>query len=96
MLLLGKKFLPARLEDLAGKDAKEKFDAATKDLFAELALKAKSNVNKGGDDSKQIQAMSKKKKKKDYRRAKNPKGVGHDKEALTHRETEEQVKLRLL
>ncbi|XP_058075566.1 uncharacterized protein LOC131223992 [Magnolia sinica] len=95
MLLLVKKFVRLRLEDQAGKDAKEKSDAATEALFAELELEAKSNVNKGvGDDSKQIQAKSKKKKKKkDYRRAKNPEGVGRDKETVIHQETEDKARV---
>ncbi|XP_058099035.1 uncharacterized protein LOC131243586 [Magnolia sinica] len=61
MLLLVKKFVRVRLEDIARKDAKEKSDAASEALLLELELEAKSNVNKrGGDDSKQIQAKPKK------------------------------------
>ncbi|XP_058073860.1 uncharacterized protein LOC131222711 [Magnolia sinica] len=93
LFFLVKAFLRAHLEDLVDKDANEKSDAAREALL-ELSLETKNLINKGGGNSKQIQEKSKKKKnKKDYRRAKDLKGFGHDKEILSHQETAEQVTL---
>lgn len=56
------------------KDAKEKSDAVSQALLAELEHDAKKNAMKGGDHSKQSQDKSKdKKKNRDNRKSKDPK-----------------------
>ncbi|XP_068647047.1 uncharacterized protein [Aristolochia californica] len=91
ILCLVKSFMQARLEDLVEKDAREKSDAAREAFLAELALDAKKNAHRGGDQPKQIQEKSKdKKKSKDYRKPKDSKVVSSGEQHFTAQEISEQ------
>ncbi|XP_026443634.1 uncharacterized protein LOC113343718 [Papaver somniferum] len=79
ILPLIQSFMRAHLEELVAKDAKEKSDAASEALLAELVLEPKKGIQKGGDSKHNQEKMKDKKKKKDHRKAKSLKviTIGH-------------------
>ncbi|KAJ4767535.1 Ubiquitin carboxyl-terminal hydrolase-related protein [Rhynchospora pubera] len=88
LIPLIKSFLRTRLEELVDKDAKDRSDAAREAFLAELAKDDKKNSWKG--ESKQLNEKSKEKKKgRDHRKSKSPKGLSTD--AVIHEETIENL-----
>ncbi|XP_026381425.1 uncharacterized protein LOC113276050 isoform X1 [Papaver somniferum] len=79
----------AHLEEIVAKDAKEKFDAASEALLAELVLEPKKGIQKGGDSKHNQDKMKDKKKKRDHRKAKSLKMNGGSEQHLHAIPTEE-------
>ncbi|KAH7845923.1 hypothetical protein Vadar_007545 [Vaccinium darrowii] len=76
MLPLVRNFIHAKLEALVYEDEKQKSDAATEALLAELALDTKKSTSKGNSHPKLSKKTSKAKKKiKDHREVKDPKAT---------------------
>ncbi|KAI3464006.1 hypothetical protein Pfo_020669 [Paulownia fortunei] len=91
LIPLVKSFLRARLEDLAEKDAREKSDAAREAFLAELDLDSKKGIGAGVDNSKHVHERTKdKKKSKESRKNKDPKGTYCDE---PHDQTAEEILL---
>nr|XP_023875962.1 uncharacterized protein LOC111988403 [Quercus suber]POE81764.1 hypothetical protein CFP56_19963 [Quercus suber] len=76
-----KSVMRVRLEDLANKDAKKKYEAVEEAFLSEFEIDDKKETDKGGGNARQGQRKSKdKKKKKDKRRPEELKATGGSKE----------------
>ncbi|KAH1248700.1 Inactive ubiquitin carboxyl-terminal hydrolase 54 [Glycine max] len=75
---LVKSYLRALLDDLAEKDAREKSDAVSEALLAEIALDSKKAVKGGSESTRHFEKTKDKKKNKDHRKARDLKvASGH-------------------
>lgn len=59
------------MDDLAEKDAREKSDAVSEALLAEIALDSKKAVKGGSESARHVEKTKDKKKNKDHRKARD-------------------------